>query len=662
MSNIHRKSILYFAALALAIIFLYGQSMGNALLFDDKRLSDGSLFWEYRELLTLKLRALSYGSFVWVKSIAGDNWALQRWINVALHLATVWMVYQFLTQLLNRTEFSDEVREAADFEVSKQSALKIGLFVFALNPVAVYAVAYLVQRSIVMATLFGVMACWAFVRYLEAQRLVWAGLALLSYVCAVLSKEHAVGIVLMAVPLYVFFRRPAKKQILSLGIVIAVLLAVGMALLWTTLGKVFGIVFDEVSRAHAAQLEALVPGVSSKLYLLSILNQAAQFFHYGLLWTLPFVGWMSIDMHPEFPTSLFAFPQILGAASYLVLFVVSAFFLAKRSNVFGLIGICLLWPCILFLSEFGTVWIQDPFVLYRSYLWAVTLPALFALVFMGLPRKFSVPIGLLLACLLIAFSFERIQSLKTPLSAWSDAAEKIDLKAKPNALGRWRPFQNLGGEHLARENREAAMQAFKQAVFLNEPLGSAHFSIGMLLQQSGQNQLALAEFDSAEKQGFTELAMYYHRAEAFLSLGRYADARRNFELAIAGNRDTEFVNYAKLRRGETSLAAQDWDTAIAEFKALLIEKPDTGRYMAGLGMAYLGKKDFQEALRIFDSVLAKKPAPQVYFSRALVYFKQGDFAASSKDLAIALKAEPGNPAFQNLQQQLSNSTPVTKKR
>lgn len=39
-------------------------------------------------------------------------------------------------------------------------------------------------------------------------------------------------------------------------------------------------------------------------------------------------------------------------------------------------------------------------------------------------------------------------SLKDDGTAWADAAEKIDTKAPANAVGRSRPFLNLGAYHL----------------------------------------------------------------------------------------------------------------------------------------------------------------------------------------------------------------------
>ena len=88
----------------------------------------------------------------------------------------------------------------------------IAIAFFALNPVAVYAVDYLVQRSILMATLFVVLAFFFFARALRGNP--WLHLAALaSYVAAMMSKEHAMFAPLAAVPIYVIVARPGAKRL-----------------------------------------------------------------------------------------------------------------------------------------------------------------------------------------------------------------------------------------------------------------------------------------------------------------------------------------------------------------------------------------------------------------------------------------------------------------
>src|SRR3989344_4265991 len=115
-------------------------------------------------------------------------------------------MYAFFKALMASTRFPQDMEDRAPFASPKRAALRVGVALFALHPVAVYAVGYLIQRSILMAALFAVLACWAFVRGLQTQRVAWHAGALLSYLLAVLSKEHAVMTIVLAVPLYIHVR------------------------------------------------------------------------------------------------------------------------------------------------------------------------------------------------------------------------------------------------------------------------------------------------------------------------------------------------------------------------------------------------------------------------------------------------------------------------
>jgi protein O-mannosyl-transferase len=648
--------LLFVGGLTLAVAALYAQSLGNALIFDDQRLSDGTLFGQYGHLSEFRARLLSYGSFVWVKELFGEGWWKQRVVNVVLHLCTVLAVYRLLTVLLDRTEFSEQVRASAHFEASRSTALRIGVALFALNPVAVYAVGYLIQRSIVMAAMFVALGCASFVQGLVTRRWAWIGLALASYVLAVLSKEHAVAAIALAVPLYVFVQRPSPKKVLAVLAACAVILLAAVAVLYRLYGAIIGTVFDETSRAYVLQLEQLSPGVSGRLYLLSIVNQAVRFFHYGFFWFIPDVTRMSIDIRPAFPLSVWGWPQTAAALAYVAVLAGSAWLVLRRSDALGLAALCVLFPALLFVTEFATVWVQDPFVLYRSYLWALTMPALVALPLLGMRRNVLYALGVILACLFAGLAFERLLSLRDARSAWTDAASKVDLMASANAVGRWRPMLNLGAEYLEKGANDTAYRYLAQAATLGEPLGSARFNMGVSLQLMKQHARALADLDMAESMGFTEAALYYHRGESLYAMGRFAEALRNFGIALGKPQAEQAEQHTRLRRAEAAVAVKDFETATADYRILLGRDPDNQRYLVGLSMAHIGKQDIAGALSILNPLIEKQPSGQAYFARALAFYFSADLAASSKDLAMALRADPSNARYLEFRNRLGAET------
>lgn len=116
-------------------------------------LVDGSVFAEHGYLQQVRPRLFSYGSFVWVHDLLGEGWWKQRLFNLLVHIAVVMSLWGFYREILRHIEppldeSGPPQMRAQPYRGSPALGLAIGFF--ALNPVAVYAGAYLIQRSILM--------------------------------------------------------------------------------------------------------------------------------------------------------------------------------------------------------------------------------------------------------------------------------------------------------------------------------------------------------------------------------------------------------------------------------------------------------------------------------------------------------------------------------
>lgn len=653
-------------AIALLAAVVYVLGLNNGLVFDDARLTDGTIYDQYGSLLNLKQRMLSYGSFVWLNAVAPDNLQLQRGFNLALHLATAWAIYALFKRLLQRLE----PVEQASLNPSVQAGLTVGMVVFVLSPVAVYAVGYLIQRSIVMATLFSALACLAYVHGLQsAGKTKWRWLlgAVLAYVLAVLSKEQAFVLAALSAPLYVFVVRPQLRKLLVVlgAAMVLLILAVGLLLVfYPNLSQMIGQLFDETSRQLAAQLDKQRPGAAAQIYPLSVLNQAALFFYYGFLWLIPVTSWMSIDMRPPFPLTLSSLPHLAGALTYVVVFVASMWAVLRRSDVWGFIGLCLLFPLVLFWTEFATVWVQDPMVLYRSYLWAIPLPGLVAvaLVASGFSNKTLYGLGLAIALVFAALGVERVLSMKTPLTVWTDAIEKIDPKGPANAVGRYRAYMNRGAQYLDRFSADLATADFRNAQALGEPTGGALFNMGVASQVLKKHADALGQFDQAEKAGFTDGPLYYHRGESLLALGRLDAAAQAYAQATVKELPPAVALQSRVRLAEVLMRLGRFAEAAQAFEAAMKLDPSTPRHATGLGMARLGEGKSRAALEVFTQVLSK---PQDAKNTALAHYGQAMAHAMLKQptpareaMAKAVELDPQNPTYRQLQQQWAKEVNV----
>lgn len=647
-------SLLFCLAILAMVLGIYLPGMGNDLVFDDARIPD-TVMVQFGSLFDIKQRMLSYGSFVWIEGLAGSGWWKQRLVNLALHVGVAVALVAFFRDLLRVTPWTspDEAAEPRD-AATVNAAVLVGVALFAVNPVATYAVAYLIQRSILMATLFTVLGLWMVLRGLTSGRLGWYAAALVSYIAAVLSKEYAVMAAGLVLPLYIHVKRPGWKTIAIIGAVTLTVVAAVMVALLTVYGHLVGQMFDQRSRDFAQQLDQLHPGVAQLIYPLSILNEAALFFVYGFFWFIPNVTSMSLDMRPGFPVSLMAFPHVLGAVAYVAVLVIASWLVLRRRGAWALVGLCLLMPALLYLTEFATVWVQDPFVLYRSYLWAIAIPGLLALVFMQLKARTSYLVGLVLALGLSALAFERVQSLQDDFSAWSDAATKVDRQAGANAVGRWRPFLNLGAHYLDKGDLAQAQQNFAQANALGDLHGAARFNQGLVLQQQQKHAEAQAAFADAQAKGFTDFGLFYHRAESEFALGQFDKAWEDFSTALTKS-DTEAKMTAqekqqlqadlRLRRAETAIAVKRYDQAIEDFELLRKQRPDNARQLIGLGMAYTGKGNTAQAIQLLDGLIARTPSGAAFYGRGMAHYTAGNLAAALKDLDQAIALEPKNTRY-----------------
>jgi tetratricopeptide (TPR) repeat protein len=476
----------------------------------------------------------------------------------------------------------------------------------------------------------------------------WSVAALCFYLVAVFSKEHAFLIAGMALPLYVFLERPSWKRSVMALVVSGAVLGAGAAVLLKMYPNLLGQVFDETSRHLTAQLDAQRNGAGAQVFGLSVLNQMGLFFYYGGLWLLPYVGWISIDMRPPFPVTLTAWPHILGALAYLVLVLASVIAVVRRSDVWGFVGLCLLFPLTLFWTEFSTVWIQDPMVLYRSYLWAIPIPALIAVVLTGFSAGSLYKGAVLVALVLSGLTAERVASLRDELSVWSDAIDKIDARAPANVLGRYRAFLNRGAYHLGRFSPELALEDFKFAVALGEPTGSAWMNTGVAQQLLKRHAEALQSFGRAQSAGYNAGSLYFQRGESQYALGDFAAAFDSYSASIDSPQDQSVVTQSRLRRAEAAMQLRRYALAVADFEALQAAEPSNPRYLVGLGMAQIGAGNGASALVAFNQLLATKPSALGYYGRALAKAFLGNALEAKEDLSKAVQLEPANPNFRQL--------------
>ena len=200
----------------------------------------------------------------------------------------------------------------------------------------------------------------------------------------------------------------------------------------------------------------------------------------------------------------------------------------------------LLFAAIPFAVELSVIRVQEPFVLYRSFLWMPAY-ALLLTVLLAWGHEWVSRFGVLsgrafwvvatvAALSLFPLAQDRLRSFSSEEAIWQDALEKLP---RPDVPGADRIYYNLAGEAFKRKNFAEALRWSERVVEQNPKAFQGYLAKGTSL-------LALRQVDAAE-QAFDE-AGRHKPPKKFLG---YIESKR---CAIAQVRDDREETIACLRR------------------------------------------------------------------------------------------------------------------
>lgn len=507
-----------FSALIIAaVVGLYWSSLHAPLFFDDLNLfGRGGLNIIFIEGFVFEIRWLPYFLTAWIDLIFDDKIFAQRSINVGLHLVTALVLYALVRQVSNH---------AAPHRNNERAALAAALL-FLVHPLAVYAVGYLIQRTVLMASLFGLLALNTYFDGLLTRKKAYFVFSALFYLLSTFSKEHAVLIpaaALALTPLAVPLTRETWRQLVlpfTLFLSIAILVLVKSQ---SNLGGLYEPFAEELVRLHLNESREVV-------WLLSVMTQAALYFKYLLLALIPNPVWMSIDMRVPFAMRL-GEPKYLLAVLALAAYGISALLLLLKGGRRGLSGFALLAPLLLFAVEFSTVRIQEPFVLYRGYLWIPLLFLLIPALTYAVPGKLFWPLTLAVALAFAASSSDRLKSFSSEFALWDDAVQKL-----PNeqALGSQRAHNNRGVMNAKRGNYQAAVEDCTRSLRVDPGYKNAYVNRAIAYTNQGEYQLAIKDAEALIRLNPQDLSALTLRGTVHQSAGQRDMAMADFELACKG--------------------------------------------------------------------------------------------------------------------------------
>jgi hypothetical protein len=519
---------------------LYLPFLGNAIVFDDRGLFSSLSVYDYALTpFDFQRRTFPYFTLGFIQVITGSL-ECNRIFSLLLHIACTGMLFLLLKSLLQ-----ESLNKSAPSAISQPEygthiwiIAAAGAAWFALNPLAIYGAAYLVQRTILFATLFSLISLWYFRRAFIRNRTVDVVTAAVFYSAAVYSKEHAIMLPLAAVAFATLYEGDVRTRFKKISLYVLLCLPAALGVLLTT-HSVIATSYEPRATAILSLLQG-IPLVDTKLgqWVVSIIFQTGFFFRYLALWLVPDIRVLSVDMRFDFVHLWFAWWQLPLLVVFFLAPILAAYLL-RRKGLVALFCCGFLYSWCLFLTELVSIRFQEPFVLYRSYLWAPGYALMLVAVLYPVKKRLLIACSLPILVLFIFLARDRLSSFATESAVWKDAAVKLQ---SPSLPGSDRIFYNRGIGYLKEKRFEDAANDFTLAIHQSPTISSLYYERGVAYYSL--NQLDKAGSDFARS-----VALNSKHGGGYYGLGLVLEQRGCLEQAIQAYAQSETlgVKTAKMK-------------------------------------------------------------------------------------------------------------------
>lgn len=200
--------------------------------------------------------------------------------------------------------------------------------------------------------------------------------------------------------------------------------------------------------------------------------------------------------------------------------------------------------------------------------------------------------------------------------------------------------QNAGGLFAqARVEYEshhfAAARDLASALTKIEPGKSRGFALlGDALLEFGDLDQAAAAYDEMQKRKGDAVESETRFARIELIRGAHDSARMHFEKALEAARDLspaspKIVAWCLVQSGQLAFNLGQWDLAEKNFQAALAERPDDAGALEHLGELRAAHEKYDEAISLYEKVIAQTPRPEFWQALGDVYAAMGKVAEAA---------------------------------
>ncbi len=631
--------------LACATFLAYSSALNGTWALDDAAIGR---FTSIENALNLHLgyRKIAYLSFLanrWIDPVSPVNF---RVTNILIHVCNALLVYIIALKTLGLPVWKEKYGEYR-FSVSLLAAT-----IFALHPININAVSYIVQRMASLSAMFTLLSLLSYIvaRTSSSSTRSFAlyGAALLFVVCGIFSKENAI----MAIPLIglydvvFFFGVQRRKHLLNmvLGLVLG-LIALAASSVFLHFDKVLldiGAVL-----IHPFRQIPELGWTATDVYWTPaehVLTEFRVIGRYLFLLFFPLPRFLVFDWW-DFPLSTGIFSPVTTLISLLVILsLISLAVVKMRKLPFLSFGI--LWYFIALSMESFVALGSDLYFEHRNYLplaglaFGVTAQAV--VMTAGEPKRKTVwAIACVLALVLGGLTFQRNLVWKDSVTLWTDTIHKTGRNL--------RAMVALGNSYLRLSDVASAKEYYRQAMDVGMVERRAQFyqdsaySVGMICLLTGDLEgarkvIVMLDKNIENPQKMAILKGFYH-----FSTGDIEKAIKEYTLILPSTDGLDrAVIYTLL--GDAYRKKERPDEALSYYEKAVQQDPSFSAAFYGMGNAYLIKSDPEKAAYYMSLALKIDPNHVLALSdMAEILLTKKDSLEKAK--AFAAKAVALNSVF-----------------
>lgn len=207
-------------------------------------------------------------------------------------------------------------------------------------------------------------------------------------------------------------------------------------------------------------------------------------------------------------------------------------------------------------------------------------------------------------------------------------------------------YYDRGVLEFERHDVDRAIKDYNQAIVLDPNDPKFYYDLGVAYQQKEQWDLAAQNYREVVRRRADDSQAYYNLATVEYKSEHYQDAANDYTTALGLKPNWAIalhhrgLAYLKLAKETPS----DVDSAIRDFNEAIKDEPayaDSASLYSDLGVAYLLKGDFADAISACNSAIERKlDTAEVYYNRGLAYEQTKEYDKAIDDFKVATGKKP----------------------